>query len=268
MDSPKRYHPVLVTLHWLMAILVLFNLYFGLFVVMDLRNIAQLDSNLAIHMTVGIIILLLLLIRFIVRLRTKKPETAWTGNALMDRFSKLVHYGLYFFLLVMTVAGLLYSIQSFSFQSVFLGEARPAFGGPGGPGGGGPGFNRGGGTPVAPGVTGTPGTPAPRLNAQGTPFAPGLQVNGGGGDDNGGQEGEGRRFGGGFGPGGPGGGGRFGGGPSWLGFLRGFRGPGLLIIHATTAVILILLLLFHIGAALYHQFIRKDNLLARMWYGK
>ena len=260
MDTPKRYHPVLVTLHWLMAILVLFNLYFGLFVVMDLRNFAQLDSNLAIHMTVGIIILVLLLIRFIVRLRTKKPETVWTGNAFMDRFSKLVHYGLYFFLLVMTVAGLVYSLQSFSFQSVFLGQQRPGFGGPGGPSG----FNRGAfGTP---GVIGAPGTPGPRLNAQGTPFAPGLRVSGGegGGDDNNGG-GEGRRFGGGFGPGGPGGG-RFGGGGP--GFLRGFFGPLVLMVHAVTAVILILLLVFHIGAALYHQFVRKDNLLGRMWYGK
>jgi len=24
----------------------------------------------------------------------------------------------------------------------------------------------------------------------------------------------------------------------------------------------------HVGAALYHQFVRKDNLLARMWFGK
>lgn len=255
METPKRYHPLLVSLHWLMAALVLFNLYFGLFVVMDLRNFAQLGSNLAIHMTVGLTILVLLVIRFIVRLRTRKPETIWTGNAFMDRFSKGVHYGLYFFLLVMTVAGLLYSIQSFSFQSVFLGEQRPGFGGPGGR----PGFN-----PGFPRVTGTPGTPAPRLNAQGTPFAPGLQVNGGegGGNDANGQGGEGRRFGGGggFGPGGPGGGA--------LGFLRGFNGPLLLAIHATTAVILILLLLFHIGAALYHQFVRKDNLIGRMWYGK
>jgi len=242
MDAPKRYHPLLVTLHWVMAALVIFNLYFGLFVVMDLRNFAQLDNNLLIHMTVGLTILVLLLIRFVVRLRTRKPETAWTGNAFMDRFSRLVHYGLYFFLLVMTVAGLIYSIQSFSFQSVFLGEQRPGFGGPGNR----PGF-----------AQGTPGTPRPRVNAQGTPIPFGTPGPGG------------PRNGGGFGPGGPGGG-RFGqgAGASVLGFLRGFNGPLVLMIHAWTAVILILLLVFHIGAALYHQFIRKDNLIGRMGYGK
>ena len=39
-------------------------------------------------------------------------------------------------------------------------------------------------------------------------------------------------------------------------------------IHGNFSYILIALVALHVGAALYHQFIRKDNLLARMWYGK
>ncbi len=39
-------------------------------------------------------------------------------------------------------------------------------------------------------------------------------------------------------------------------------------LHGLFGWLLTLLLLLHIGAALYHQFIRRDNLLARMWYGK
>jgi cytochrome b561 len=35
-----------------------------------------------------------------------------------------------------------------------------------------------------------------------------------------------------------------------------------------TSWLLLGLVLLHFGAALYHQFIRKDNLLARMWFGK
>jgi cytochrome b561 len=41
--------------------------------------------------------------------------------------------------------------------------------------------------------------------------------------------------------------------------------PGL---HGLFFFLSALLILLHIGAALYHQFILKDNLLARMWYGK
>ncbi len=38
--------------------------------------------------------------------------------------------------------------------------------------------------------------------------------------------------------------------------------------HGIFAYILTALIALHVSAALYHQFIRKDNLLARMWYGK
>ena len=38
--------------------------------------------------------------------------------------------------------------------------------------------------------------------------------------------------------------------------------------HGITFSILFLLILLHVGAALYHQFIRRDNLFGRMWFGK
>jgi cytochrome b561 len=38
--------------------------------------------------------------------------------------------------------------------------------------------------------------------------------------------------------------------------------------HGLTSWLLLGLVALHFGAAMYHQFIRKDNLLARMWFGK
>ena len=38
--------------------------------------------------------------------------------------------------------------------------------------------------------------------------------------------------------------------------------------HGFTALALIGIIGLHVAAALYHQFIKKDNLLARMWFGK
>ena len=32
MDAPKRYHPIHVTLHWLVALGIFINLYLGIFV--------------------------------------------------------------------------------------------------------------------------------------------------------------------------------------------------------------------------------------------
>ena len=49
-----------------------------------------------------------------------------------------------------------------------------------------------------------------------------------------------------------------------------FRPRGFSIgrFHGAIWFFLLLLVLLHIGAALYHQFILKDNLISRMWYGK
>lgn len=38
--------------------------------------------------------------------------------------------------------------------------------------------------------------------------------------------------------------------------------------HGLLSWLLLALVGLHVGAALFHQFIRKDNLLARMWFGK
>ena len=46
------------------------------------------------------------------------------------------------------------------------------------------------------------------------------------------------------------------------------RGFSIGMFHGLIWFFLSLLILLHVGAALYHQFILKDNLLGRMWYGK
>jgi cytochrome b561 len=42
----------------------------------------------------------------------------------------------------------------------------------------------------------------------------------------------------------------------------------LVLIHHLGWFLAVLLVLGHVGAALYHQVILKDNLLSRMWFGK
>jgi cytochrome b561 len=38
--------------------------------------------------------------------------------------------------------------------------------------------------------------------------------------------------------------------------------------HAALATLLAILIAAHIAAALYHQFVLKDGLLRRMWFGR
>jgi cytochrome b561 len=230
MNPPKRYHPVLVTLHWLVALLIFTDLYIGYFYIRPIilsggGGLRGTDAILKIHMATGIAILVLIIIRFIIRLATRKPLPTDAGSQFLNILAKVVHYALYFFVFAITVIGLLFSLQTNRIQVAFLRATSS------------PGFGPGGGFPrPGSGISGafpTPGlgTPSPNFNGGRAP---------------------------GFPPNSPRPGGRG-------GFSLFFV---LLPLHLYISIILIALLTLHIFAAFYHQFIRKDSLLSRMWYGQ
>jgi cytochrome b561 len=174
-SKPKRYSPVLVSLHWIIGILI--------FVQVILANAGEGGRAkfagipvLGIHMILGTTVLVLLIIRLIVRLRTQHPAAASTGNRFLDKIGELTHWALYFFVFSMTTTGIFLAVQGNRFARVF-------------------------------GLAGATVPPRPR----------GITIGG---------------------------------------------------FHGLIWFFLLLLILLHVGAALYHQFILKDNLISRMWYGE
>lgn len=169
-----RYHPLQVILHWLTVILVFAAFVIGKSMSGQPNDAAKL-TPLALHMTVGIITLLVIVFRFVMRMRLPKPEHVTAGNPLFDWIGRMVHYALYLLIFLMAVSGLSLAMQA--------GLAPVVFGGSG------------------------------ILPADFYDFAARI--------------------------------------------LHGFIAPALALT-----------VLLHVGAAFYHQFLLKDNLLARMWYGK
>jgi cytochrome b561 len=174
-DLPRRYHPVLVSLHWLMAVFIFMMLAVGRLMFPTLTNAVQETSMVKTHMILGLFLLALVIIRFIVRLRTPKPAPATTGNALLDKIGVITHYLLYFLVFQMALSGV---------GTMLIANLTPIL--------------SGSAMPVPDHLLGYP------------PYA----------------------------------------------------------VHGLTGWLLIGLLGLHIGAAGFHQFIRKDNLLARMWFGR
>ena len=88
----QSYHPVLVALHWVMAVMVLIALAAGALV---LENLANDDPDkiiaLTAHMGAGIAIGVLLILRLITRIRTRTPPRATIGNDLLDRVGIWTH---------------------------------------------------------------------------------------------------------------------------------------------------------------------------------
>ena len=123
----QRYHPVLVALHWIMALMVLVALVAGGFV---LENMPHGDPDrtvaLAAHMGAGIAIGALLVLRLATRLRTRKPPPATTGNALLDRIGVWTHRAFYALIAGMVLSGLATGVGAGLFPAVFFGETVPA----------------------------------------------------------------------------------------------------------------------------------------------
>ena len=176
MKTPERYHPLLVALHWLMALLVLMMLAVGRIVFPGLTDSSP-DKVMILrtHMTIGLSLLVLVILRFIVRLTTPKPAPADAGNPTLNKIGALTHYLLYLFILGMGISGLGIAMQA--------------------------GLN-------------------PILSGQNAFLPEDLMVY-----------------------------------PPYIG-------------HGLTSWLLLGLIALHFGAAMYHQFVRKDNLLSRMGFGR
>ncbi len=175
MTTIKRYSPLLVALHWLIALLILAMLALGFTRLGGRPNDSAKIQLLSLHMPIGISIFVLMLARIFVRFLTKKPAPASIGNPLLDKIGEVVHYLLYLIALGMSISGM--------------------------------------------GISALAGLPAIVFEGKGP-----LPVD--------------------------------------------FATFPPAIGHGFLAFVLSGLLTLHIGAALYHQFIRHDGLLGRMWFGK
>jgi cytochrome b561 len=125
----KRYHPALVVLHWLLAIMIVMGLVMGGFVLSATPNSdPEKLFALRMHMSMGMIIFVLMIIRLVVRSKTQKPPHADIGNALLNKLGVLAHYVLYLLVFLMAASGIGISIMAGLPDIVFggSGAALPA----------------------------------------------------------------------------------------------------------------------------------------------
>ncbi|WP_300513097.1 cytochrome b/b6 domain-containing protein [Aliiroseovarius sp.] len=121
-----RYHPLLVTLHWLMAVLIIVALLAGNFILAPVENSdpAKMFSFRA-HMSIGLTLGLLVVLRLITRLTTAKPPHADTGSPGLNLAGQAAHWGLYLLIFVMVGSGVTLSQMSGLGEIVFFGADTP-----------------------------------------------------------------------------------------------------------------------------------------------
>lgn len=124
-----RYHPLLVALHWIMAVMVVVSLFFGKVLLSTMSNAdPQKLQGLAGHMTVGLAMGAFLLLRLAVRFASAKPPHAETGSPFLDKVGIATHWIMYLLIALMVLSGLGTALLGGLFPIVFgeNGEPLPA----------------------------------------------------------------------------------------------------------------------------------------------
>ena len=125
-STPTRYSPMLVTLHWLLAILIIANMVIGHTTADDLADTnPEKISYLKTHMLLGVLIFFLMCVRLLVRINTEKPAPATAHNAFLDKLAVFTQYSLYACVFLMCLSGFTLAIETQLPQVVSGDLAKP-----------------------------------------------------------------------------------------------------------------------------------------------
>lgn len=121
-----RYHPILVSFHWLIALMIMVALVMGGSIMAETPNSDPEKLNLLRnHMIAGGLILVLMIIRLIVRLNTAQPPHADIGNALLNKGGVAAHWALYALVFLTSASGIALSIAAGLPDIIFGGSGAP-----------------------------------------------------------------------------------------------------------------------------------------------
>jgi len=105
----EKYHKSIITLHWLIAIIVLILIALGLNMVDIERRTPERAFYYNLHKSFGVTLLLLMMARIYFRIKFKSPPLPSSVSILQQTVAKASHFILYLSLVLMPLSGLIAS---------------------------------------------------------------------------------------------------------------------------------------------------------------
>jgi len=112
--TSERYSSVAITLHWVMALLILFMIWLG-------QNMENHEARFQLHKSIGITLLVLTIARIVWRINNKPPPLPADIKPYEAKLSKLVQFGFYALMLLIPLGGwLMVSVSPFAVPTVLF----------------------------------------------------------------------------------------------------------------------------------------------------
>ncbi len=122
-----KYHITSRIFHWLMSLLIIFMIGFGIYITDFVNNDSENRYFLYdLHKSIGVLILILLIARIANRFYHRPPELPQTIKKIERNLAHIGHIGLYFLMLIVPLSGYLmsnsygYEVKLFSISMPFL----------------------------------------------------------------------------------------------------------------------------------------------------
>lgn len=105
-NTPARYGPIAMTLHWLIAVALLANIALGLYVAEIMEDSDPMHGAvLQFHKSVGLTVLILSLVRVLWRLMNPAPPLPQSMSQTIKRVAHVSHFLLYLLIIVVPLTG-------------------------------------------------------------------------------------------------------------------------------------------------------------------
>ena len=109
MSSVEKYHKSIITLHWLIAIIVLILIALGLNMVDIERGTPERAFYYNLHKSFGVTLLLLMMARIYFRIKFKSPPLPSSVSIFQQTVARASHFIIYISLVLMPLSGLIAS---------------------------------------------------------------------------------------------------------------------------------------------------------------
>ena len=120
-----KYHLLSRIFHWVMAILIIFMIGFGIYMTDFISNEnTNRHTIYELHKSIGVLVLILLIARIINRLYHKPPTLPESIKNFEKKIAYLAHLGFYFLMLIVPLSGYLMS-NFYGFEVKIFGIILP-----------------------------------------------------------------------------------------------------------------------------------------------